>query len=420
MDDITMRQFLFTQPDSEVEQATDKAYLTIANKLLRHWDKKCLLQEAQDDLKKVVCIGLTGYYQDIISDAGVWRSFINECKRLYGNYVPFHQDSEDYTLYELNLADVEFVVWYLLAFNSMQFRFMSPQNKDLLDLASELYTVLEDSYDDITAPAHYKDLFDCELHDPESSQTLYDLGQWKNWLIIPPFQLTYAQIYSHFVEIQHSAESPEQAARQISEMRDEIITSMPTGPLALYMREWLTLILEGKMPQPRKSNAVSDKEKKEHPYYTAFIKANNGEIIRFVKTYEELNTFFIDGMGWEAGEEHLPSFKNHSDFVLMVTSDKGLMVAKNIAKCIKHPLNPLYDREHACKFAFNLLSQRAVCPGDMLRYICSNGYLPDARFPESAQVIDADGDTENSNRLVAANWDFLSRVYLQEYYRGDD
>ena len=55
-----------------------------------------------------------------------------------------------------------------------------------------------------------------------------------------------------------------------------------------------------------------------------------------------------------------------------------------------------------------------------LRYICSNGYLPDARFPESAQVIDADGDTENSNRLVAANWDFLSRVYLQEYYRGDD
>jgi len=175
MDDITMRQFLFTQPDSEVEQATDKAYLTIANKLLRHWDKKCLLQEAQDDLKKVVCIGLTGYYQDIISDAGVWRSFINECKRLYGNYVPFHQDSEDYTLYELNLADVEFVVWYLLAFNSMQFRFMSPQNKDLLDLASELYTVLEDSYDDITAPAHYKDLFDCELHDPESSQTLYDL-----------------------------------------------------------------------------------------------------------------------------------------------------------------------------------------------------------------------------------------------------
>ena len=52
MDDITMRQFLFTQPDSEVEQATDKAYLAIANKLLCHWDKNAFFKRLRTILKK--------------------------------------------------------------------------------------------------------------------------------------------------------------------------------------------------------------------------------------------------------------------------------------------------------------------------------------------------------------------------------
>lgn len=104
----------------------------------------------------------------------------------------------------------------------------------------------------------------------------------------------------------------------------------------------------------------------------------------------------------------------------MVTPDKGLMVAKNIAKCIKHPANHLYDRDYARKFAFNLISQRAVCPGDMLRYICQNGYLPDATFPEDATICNVNNGFDEENRkLVAENWDFLARAYLQEYYRGD-
>lgn len=422
MDDIIMRQYLFTQPDGEVEQPTDKKYLAIANRMLHAWDKSGVLQEVPDDLKKVVCIGLIGYYQDIISDAGVWRTFIDECKRLYGNFVPFHKDSEEYVQYELNKADVEFLVWYLLAFNSMQFRYASPLHPGLMQLSATVYSVLEQEYDEVPAPHDYKVLFDCELHNPEYTETLYDLGQWlfwKNWLMYPPFQLTYTQIYSHFVEIQHTAPTPEAASKQISEMRDEILTAMPTGPLALYLREWLSLILDGKMPSQRKSKENTG-EAKEHPYYTAFLKATDGGIIRFIRDYDELNRFFIDGLGWEKDEEHLPSFKSHKDFVLMVTPDKGLMVAKNIAKCIKHPANHLYDRDYAQKFAFNLISQRAVCPGDMLRYICQNGYLPDATFPEDATICNVNkGFDEENRKLVAENWDFLARAYLQEYYRGD-
>jgi hypothetical protein len=123
-------------------------------------------------------------------------------------------------------------------------------------------------------------------------------------------------------------------------------------------------------------------------------------------------------MGWKPGEEHLPALKGHKDFVLMVTPHSGLMVAKEIAKCVKHPDNQLYDGDHASKFAFNLLSRRGACPGDMLRYFLENGCLPDAKFPDDPTATSPIAD-EDSRRLVADNADFLARAYLQEYYRGD-
>lgn len=418
MDDINIRQFLFAQPEGNVERPHDRIYLGIANRLYHTWKEKNLLQEAPDDLKKVVCLGLVGYYQDIICDAGLWRTFIDRCKELYGNYVPFHKDCEEYILYELNLADVEFVVWYYLSFNSMQFRFCPPYDDRLLTLAKELYKVLEDEYDEVPAPEHYRDIFDCELHDSEDTEKLYALGQWlfwKNWLLFPPFQLSYSQIYSELVEIRHNSPTPKVADERIEEIRQQVMTGMPTGPLALYLREWMNLLLEGKMPPTRKE----EKAPEEHPYHTAFVKANNGKNIRFIPTYEELNDFFINGMGWGADEEHLPQFKGHRDFVLMATYDKGLMVAKDIAKCIKHPDNTLYDREYARNYAFNLLSQRAVCPSDMLRYICRNGWLPDARFPEMPAMLPNRLNEEEEQAVVADNWDFIARVYLQEFYRAD-
>lgn len=420
MDNINIKQFLVYQPNGEVEQPSDKAYLAVANRLYHHWVNKALFQEAPDDLKKVVCIGLTGYYQDIICDAGVWRIFIDQCKALYGNYVPFHKDSDNYILYELNHADVEFVVWYYLAFNSMQFRFLAPDDRLLLKLADELYHILEDEYDEIPEPANYKALMDCEIHNPEDVETLHDLGQWlfwRNWLLLPPFQLSYSQIYSQIVEIQHTSTDAQTARTRIDELRQEVMTALPTGPLALYLREWMSLLLEGKMPAQKHS--ADNSAPQEHPYYTAFVKANDGKAMRFIKTYDELNDFFIKGMGWAEGEEHLPQFMGHGDFVLMATFDKGLMVAKEIAKCVKHPENTLYDKQHAEKFAFTLLSQRGVCPADMLIYICKNGWLPDAVFPEAAAASSVPTDPKGATELVSGNWDFIARVYLQEFYRAD-
>lgn len=427
MKELNMKQFLFTQPGPREENDTDKIYLDLCNRLLHLWNESGLLPETYDELRQAVVLGLIGYFQDVICDTGLWRSFSDESQRLYGRRVPFHTESEDYIPYELNRNDIEFVIWYQLAFNSMQHRFRYPLDAEIIRLADIFYKTLEEIYDDAEVSDEHRDFFELELNNPEYSEKLYSFIYWlywRSWLMLPPFQLTYAGLYSELVELQQHASSPEDAKQKIEKFQNQIMASFPTGPLALYLREWLKLIIEGKAPNYQTRSFVappSAPDMKEHPYYTQFVEATSGKEIEFFATYKELNEFFINKLGWKEGEEHLQEMKNHGDFVLMVTPHSGMMVAKNIAKCIACPDNHLYDKEYAKIYAFNLISQRGVCPGDMLRHLLANNWLPDAAFPEMATL--ADGGKQPSyadrNRLALDNADFLARVYLQEYYRGD-
>lgn len=51
---------------------------------------------------------------------------------------------------------------------------------------------------------------------------------------------------------------------------------------------------------------------------------------------------------------------------------------------------------------------RGLCPPDLRALVVKNGWLPDAAFPGTEDTA-----------LVRDNADFIARVYLQLYYRGD-
>lgn len=429
MKELSIKQFMYSQPGPRDVNATDRIYLDLCNNLLKLWEQSGLLADTSDELRQAAVLGIIGYYQDVLCDTGLWRSFTDECLRKYGRRVPFHSATEEYIVYELNRSDIEFVLWYQLAFNSMQYRFRYPLDPELVELAGIFFTALESGYDDMVNPEDYREFFDVELNNPEYAEKLYNFIHWlywRSWLIFPPFQLSFSQIYPEMMELRNAAKDEEDAKKKIEQFQHQVMATMPTGPLAYTLREWLALIVEGRHPKEKVRKFVApegsgDEGLTEHPFYTSFIKANSGSPIRFIESYKELNRFFIEGMGWEEGQDHLSAMKGHGNFVLMATPHSGLMVAKNIAKCVKHPDNALYDEEYARKYAFNLISQRAVCPGDMLRYICENGWLPDMTFPEYPTLRGShDMPSEEARRKAAVeNWDFLSRAYLQEYYRGD-
>ncbi|MDE6393683.1 MAG: DUF3843 family protein [Muribaculaceae bacterium] len=406
MEKIDLREFLLRQPSFPEQTETDSYYLALANRLLNETRSIGLAGELSDAVRKRVALTLADYMQDIVSDAGLWRSFVDADRELYGWSVPFHELPESYIDYELNREDVRFLVWYVVAMYCEELRFIYPHDHRLLAYADGCFAILESEYDESPLPEDFNISLGLEFNDPDDHKAIYRLGTWlfmHSYLLTPAFSESLRDIVT---EVSSGGEDP---VAQINERLEKAMMEDPTGPLALFMPEWVYLMLERKLPPVGNKDESGQKENEGlHPYYKAFVKSTGGEVIKFFGSYEAMNRFFIEALGWEEGVEHLAQSKGAHDYTLMVTPRKGMMMAPDIARCICAEGNPLYDRDYASTHAFGLLSERGRCPGDMLCHIINNGWLPDARFPGT-----------DDTTLVSANQDFIARCYLQLYYRGD-
>ncbi len=398
---ISKQSVCYSQPLYPDIDPTLDFYTDLANRIYlllrkyKEFEVGKLLQE--------VAIDLVNYYQDVIADGGFWHSFIDECRRLYGRTIPFYDTDEDYLDYELNLEDVRFMMWYLIAMKYSNFRFISPDDCRLAEMSEAVYNLLEKEYENAPIPENWKFLHELDIHDPDDINDVLNAGNWifcLCYLIVPANILSMSQLLSSVTET-----DPDKRQEEISEKINKALQTEPVGPLALYTKEWLHIVLGNKV---KKSYDKEDSESQEHPYYTKAIKAFNGKTIAYFKTYDELNTFFIDVLGWDEKKSHLSSLKGSEYFVVMINPVKGMLIASDVARCIADPENPYFNMSFAYDHAFRLLTERTLCPADLLRRILSEGWLPDTHFPES-----------DNTAIVKENADFIARCYLQLYYRGD-
>ncbi len=397
---ISKKDFLAWQPNYPTITETDPYYWEFANRLASIGEESAMGKKVPASLIKRVALTLTGYIQDVISDSGIWRSFVEANRKLYGWSVPFHELPENYVDYELNREDVRFLCWYAIAMSYEDMRDLYPHDKELLEMADTLFDHLESVYEDAPQPETYNISRGLDFNDPEDGHDIFKLGQWlflHCYLITPAFALTLSEIMSD-----EKLRDPKNITL-LHERLDKAMMENPTGPLALFIPEWIYLILNGKFLTRRE-----DKADGIHPYYEKFVKATDGKTLAYFDTYEKMNKFFIDHLDWEKDMEHLPMMKNDKDFVLMVNKHKGMLAARNVAKCIASPDNPYYDKEYAREHAFELLTVRGLCPADLLQEIFANNWLPDATFPGT-----------DDRALVNANRDFIARCYLQQFYTGD-
>lgn len=399
---ITKEEFLVRQPSFPEPEETDVFYLDVANRLVARCGECRLAQSMPGGLLKNLALNLVGYLQDVACDAGLWRSFVDACRELYGRPLPFYAPDESYIDYELNPQDVRFIVWYTIAMLWEEKRCIYPLDKDLLALADVCYSVLDEVYESAPAPEGFNIAYGLEFNDPDDHKSIYRLGNWlflHSYLLTPAFAPSLRGILSGI-----SPENPDFNVEANARL-EEAMMNDTTGPLALFTSEWVYLMLERKLPKDTEPETATGSL---HPYYKKFTEFTGGEEIRFFSSYDEMNRFFISALGWEEGVEHLSQAKGADDYVLLVTPRKGMLMARDVARCIAAPSNPLYNPVYARKEAFSLLCDRGRCPGDLLRFIFRNDWLPDAVFPGT-----------DDHELVARNRDFIARCFLQIYYRGD-
>lgn len=75
------------------------------------------------------------YLEDVISEAGIWRSFVEKMHELYGKYLPIYNLDDDYLLDEPNQQDVAFIIWYtLLRHRGDHVGFINPETPNIMDI----------------------------------------------------------------------------------------------------------------------------------------------------------------------------------------------------------------------------------------------------------------------------------------------
>ena len=399
---ITQKQYLLRKIDATRFYDSDAFYLSLADSLAEafevHYKKKVSDSAQMSLISQEVALNLVGYMMDVVADMGLWRAFTSHCRTLYGRPVPFFSN-ENYIDYELNRSDVQFLTWYSLCFVSKPGDSpLYPHDSAVLELADEFYRIMEEKYEEAPAPEGMLKTNDLEIHDPEDADAIQTLGHWVFWssyLTVPCFKTNMELIYS---------QAKPNDRNSLAEIMGQAQMELPTGPLALYLREWIWLIIEGKLP-PKPRHA---KEPEEHPYYQKFLSANNSSRIAFFNDYRELNRFLGKALGWNPEADNLPQLNRSHDFTLLTNKYKGLLIGRDVAQCFAAENNTLYNKQYAAQNDFSLLIARGRCPIDLTLYALENNLLPDIQWPK----------VDNSTSLVLENADFIARCFLLQYYRA--
>lgn len=403
--DITVKDFMKMQPNNPKVTEADKFYMRIAMRLAQLWDNSHRFVNLPEGTRKAVVLAVTGYYQDVIADAGLWRSFVMMHERFYGTPLPFYKRADDYVDYELNVDDLRFVIWYTIEGQRYENFTLSPLDPAIEWLAHLFYKVLDQNYETAPNPVEYNLAVGVDPDDVADANAIYDLSHWlfyDSYLMKPAAKIALAR---HLIEARDIIESkPRDLDGKIHDLEDRTMLNNPTGPLSLSVGEWIAMIAAGKWPQLDRHPA--DAAAQPHKLYTAFIAANGGSDIAFFASYDEMEQWMVDHMGWSNAEgDIIPQLRKYANFVVLVNRNRGMLIAHDVAQYIAHPANALYDREAAAREGHKLVTEQGRCPVDLVKYAFTHRLLPDAALP-----------ADDTGRLLHDNWDFLLRLYQQGYY----
>ena len=408
---LSKQAFLITQPGYPDVSRADDYYYEVAKRLLNSLEGTQVQQVCGEEHCRQLALTVVGYFQDVVADAGIFRSFCTLCNELYNKTIPLFEEQigEDYIDSELNLTDVKFITWYFLESISSEKGTLAPRHSAVEEAAAAMYKVLDECYED--APVHddYLALREIDFDNPDAEMVhdIYDTTYWLFWnsyFMRHAAKPTIAMALAEGKKVLGTVGDNDRAAALVDEINHRTLEEYPTGPLSLYAHEWIRQIVDGVSPFKKRKKSVAEP----HHFYTEFLEATGGKNIAFCPTFDDLDHFLSEKMKWGKTEEgHFPQFKEFGNFVLYVTPEKGMLIAPEVAQYVVHPDNPCYNKKEAKAEAHELITMQGRCPIDLVKHLFANGMVPDAALP-----------WDDSRRALLDNWDFLARFYLQSFYRA--
>ncbi len=247
--EISVKDYMERQPGNPKVAETDQFYLWIALRLAKLWDESPWLRGLDDEVRRDVVLAVTGYYQDIVADGGLWRSFTRLHGERSGNPLPHYGRSEDYVDYELNLDDVRYVMWWTIA-GERGSDVLDPHDAELQALAMAFHLLLDGEYEAAPVPRQFCIASEVDLDNPEDAPRIYDYAYWLYWrsFLLRPSSLAVMERATPeaLAIIKRAGESD--ARPLLLELNDRLMYSELAGPIPLTTAQWLRLIIDDQLP----------------------------------------------------------------------------------------------------------------------------------------------------------------------------
>lgn len=243
MKKIYPKEWLELHPYKRTD-SVDQYYVDIANEIYDVLDFSAVTDGlGSDESIRYTSLCLAAWFEDIISQTGIWQTFTSECKKRYGAYLPFYTLNEDYFPDEVNVEDVRFLLWHHMQYvRQGEKRIINPENPGIEEVAREVYEILFDEYED--APENEK-MQNFLCHSTEGKNDFYAYREVLEWF----HYRCYINI-ANFEQYMESAErllknediEPKKVNVMLYATRVSLIIRGRKNLLSLTSVEWLALL----------------------------------------------------------------------------------------------------------------------------------------------------------------------------------
>ncbi|NOQ24563.1 MAG: DUF3843 family protein [Bacteroidales bacterium] len=256
---IFIQQWLELKPyDKQI--STDSYYLKLCNQVKQGIVKNKLSFIMQtylnyDEIDMLACF-LTSYFEDLISETNIWNSFVKYHTELYNKQLPFYNLAEYYDE-EINLQDVNFLIWYFL--NTVQHEeFISPHNDLITETAKKVMGVFEAAWEYAPENEFLKSFYTIDENETDFyiARNLIDNILFKTYLFYPDAAL---DLKDEELEIIEENKDKENIINHLNENRDFTLHKTYTRLLCLKGKDWASKILGEDHPLSKDFTNISKK-----------------------------------------------------------------------------------------------------------------------------------------------------------------
>jgi hypothetical protein len=193
--------------------SSDSYYATVGNKILHRYEKLRLREFSPLELKECA-INITQYFEDVVSDFGLWRSFTNWHKENYGKFIPFYHYEEDkYYQDEPHIQDCMLIIW-LTVHNMRPNAIPYPMDLNIVGLAQAAWDILNEEFEKVPVNEDLKNL----IANAEYANDFFMQRDILKWLFFNSY-------------LTHTAENEAAMGQCVNAFKQQL------GPMSVYVAE---------------------------------------------------------------------------------------------------------------------------------------------------------------------------------------